>query len=159
MPAVRLSGSGELTVTGEVTSSPDWAALSADERVAKLIQTAAYHEQRLVKLSDEVQSQGAELRAAIVSERERAEAEARRIESRVELFVGNDLRLQAIGAGLLFFGILLTTWSGEIVRNRPFLLAVVLLALTVSVAVAAKLIRSRRGQRAGDPDDDGADPE
>lgn len=129
----------------------DWDTLAVDERVAELVAIEERHRQWIAGLRTDMQDQHAALHAAITSERERAEVEEHRIEGRIVTFVGNDVQLQAIGAVVLFFGIILTTWSGEIVRNWPLDLILGLLAVAGIVAIVA-LMRSRLSQRAREPD-------
>lgn len=147
--SASLGAVGILTASGEVAIN--WDALSADQRVARLIARSDEHEQRLAALDDKMRSQRTELDTALVVERERAEVAEQQIKFRVDRFVGSDAQMQAIGAGLLLYGIVLTTWSGEIIRNWPWRVVVALLTGAGVVALCLLLrARSRHAARDGD---------
>ena len=101
---------------GWPTHSVDWASLPDEERDAKVAELLDLHGERLSRIIEQLQDERDALRAEMQELRQQSATEDQRIERRVEGFAGGDLRQQAYGAGLVFLGIILSTWPREIAQ-------------------------------------------
>lgn len=118
-PVVSMSGSiGPLglSVRGELSVPANWDSLTDSERIEELRTDLGRLRKRLADSQAKTSERFKTLEDRIQDTQQTLEQRLRVLEAKMNSLVGDDLHLEAWGAGLFFLGICFATWAEELSR-------------------------------------------